>query len=76
MDVSVADAKNHLSELLRSVAEGERVVITRNGKPVAQLVPPPTDRRTVQFGTMRGRIHLKSGWDDPVDIDKFLSGDF
>lgn len=76
MDVSVADAKNHLSELLRSVAEGERVVITRNGKPVAQLVPAPRDSRAVRFGTMRGRIHLKPGWDDPIDIDKFLSGEF
>ena len=76
MDVSVADAKNHLSELLRSVAEGEKVVITRNGKPVAQLVPPPSDQRTVRFGTMRGRVHLKPGWDNPIDIDKFLSGDF
>lgn len=82
MDVSVADAKNHLSELLRSVAEGERVVITRNGKAVArngkavaQLVPLPPEHRVVRFGTMRGRIHLKPGWDDPIDIDRFLTGD-
>ena len=76
MDVSVAEAKNHLSELLRSVADGEPVVITRNGKPVAQLVPPPLRKRTVRFGAMRGRIHLKRGWDDPIDIEKFLSGEF
>ena len=76
MDVSVAEAKNHLSELLRSVAEGERVVITRNGKPVAQLVPPPPEKRAVRFGTMRGRIHMKPGWDEPIDIDQFLSGEF
>ena len=76
MEVSVADAKNHLSELLRSVDEGERVVITRNGKPVAQLVPPPTEARTVKFGTMRGRIRLKPGWDNPIDTDRFLSGEF
>ena len=76
MDVSVADAKNRLSELLRSVEAGEEVLITRNGKPVAQLVPPPRSRRTVRFGTMRGRIHMKPGWDDPIDIDKFLSGEF
>jgi antitoxin (DNA-binding transcriptional repressor) of toxin-antitoxin stability system len=37
------------------------VVITRNGKPVAQIVPPPPDRRNVQLGTMRGRIHFKPG---------------
>lgn len=76
MDVSVANAKNRLSELLRSVAEGEPVVITRNGKPVAQLVPPRADKRTVRFGTMRGKVHLKPGWDHPIDIDQFLSGKF
>ncbi len=76
MDVSVAEAKNHLSELLRSVEEGERVVITRNGKPVAQLVPSPAGKRAVRFGTMRGRIHLKPGWDGPIDLDQFLSGKF
>ena len=75
MDVSVADAKNHLSELLRSVAEGEQVVITRNGKAVAQLVPLPPQHRVVRFGTMRDRVHLKSGWDDPVDLDRFLAGE-
>ena len=75
MDVSVADAKNHLSELLRSVAEGEHVVITRNGKAVAQLVPLPPQHRVVCFGTMRGRIHLKPGWDAPVDLDRFLAGE-
>ena len=76
MHVSVADAKNRLSELLRSVESGETVLITRNGKPVAQLVPPPPDRRQVRFGTMRGRIHFTPGWDDPIDIENFLSGDF
>ena len=76
MDVSVADAKNRLSELLRSVEEGEEIVITRNGKPVAQLTAPPARRRVVRFGTMRGQVVLKPGWDDPIDIDEFLSGEF
>ncbi len=75
MDVSVAEAKNHLSELLRSVEEGEQVIITRNGKPVAQLVAAPPERRVVKFGTMRGKIQLKPGWDDPIDLDRFLAGE-
>jgi prevent-host-death family protein len=74
VNVSVADAKNHLSELLRSVEEGEQVVITRNGKAVAQLVPVIGETRAVRFGTMRGQIDLKPGWDDPVDLDRFLGG--
>ena len=35
MDVSVAEAKNRLPKLIRAVEQGEAVVITRNGKPVA-----------------------------------------
>jgi len=34
---SVADAKNHLSELIDRAAKGEEVVITRHGTPVAVL---------------------------------------
>jgi prevent-host-death family protein len=74
MDVSVAEAKNHFSTLLRSVEEGQSVVITRNGKPVAQLIPALPTGRAVRFGTLRGRIRLTPGWDDPIGVDDFLSG--
>jgi prevent-host-death family protein len=65
MDVSIADAKNRLTQLVRAVEEGEPVVITRNGKPVAQLVPPPPARRKVRFGGMQDRIRLLPGWTLP-----------
>lgn len=74
MDVSIAEAKNHLPELIRAVENGEKVVITRHGKPVAQLTPPPASRRTIQWGAMRDRIQLLPGWDDPIDLDQFLAG--
>lgn len=35
----VAEAKNKFTHLLDRVEEGERVVITRHGKPVAELRP-------------------------------------
>ena len=75
MDVSIADAKNHLPRLIRAVEAGERIVITRNGKPVAQLTPPPADQRQVRLGAMKNRIELPPGWDAPVDPDHFLAGD-
>ena len=37
--VSVAEAKAKLSEILTRVEQGEEVVITRRGKPVAALSP-------------------------------------
>jgi len=75
MDVSIAEAKNRLPELVRAVEEGESVVITRHGKPVAQITPPPPPRRKVRFDGMKERIKLLPGWDDPIDLDRFLEGD-
>jgi len=75
MDVSIVEAKNRLPELIRAVENGEKVVITRHGKPVAQIAPPPPDRRKVRLGGMKGRIQLMPGWDAPVDLDRFLEGD-
>ena len=75
MDVSVADAKNRLTQLIRAVENGESVVITRNGRPVAQLAPPPVQRRKVQFDGMRDRVQLPPHWDDPIDLDRFLQGE-
>ena len=51
--VNVNEAKTHLSRLLVQVEAGEDVVIARNGKPVAKLVPyAPKGKR--QFGSMKG----------------------
>lgn len=76
MDVSITEAKDRLTELIRTVEKGETVTITRHGKPVAQLAPPPPEQRKVRWDTMRGRIHMKPGWDRPLTVDEFLSGDF
>ena len=74
--MSIAEAKNRLPELIRVVEDGEEIVITRHGKPVAQILPAPTVRRQVRFGAMRGRIHMQPGWDRPISEDEFLTGDF
>ena len=37
--VSAYDAKTHLPKLLERAERGERFVITRHGRPVAQLIP-------------------------------------
>jgi len=75
MDVSIGAAKKRLPELIRAVEDGEKVVITRHGKPVAQLVPPPPERRQVRLGGMQDRIQLLPGWDTSIDLDRFLEGD-
>ena len=76
MDVSVAEAKNRLPALIRAMEEGETIVITRNGRPVAQLAPPPPARRKVILGGMRDRIKLGPGWDDRITEEELLGGRF
>jgi antitoxin (DNA-binding transcriptional repressor) of toxin-antitoxin stability system len=75
VDVSIAEAKNRLPELIRAFEEGEPIVITRHGKPVVQLAAPPSQLRRVRLGGMKERIRLLSGWDAPIDPDRFLEGD-
>lgn len=73
MEVSTAEAKNRLPELIRAVEDGEQVVITRHGRPVAQLALPPATRKPV-LGGMKGRIRLLPGWDDPITEDELMGG--
>ncbi|MGE5146399.1 MAG: type II toxin-antitoxin system Phd/YefM family antitoxin [Candidatus Eiseniibacteriota bacterium] len=40
MQIGAYEAKTHLAALLKRVARGERITITRHGRPIALLVPP------------------------------------
>jgi prevent-host-death family protein len=63
--VSIKDAKNRLTELARLVEKGETVVVTRNGKPVFDLVPHRP----------KGGVNLEAGreFKRKHGIDKFFS---
>jgi prevent-host-death family protein len=79
MQVSVADAKNKLPELIKAVEDGERVTICRRGVPVVDIVRTnkPT-RKKRMLGTMKGKIQiLDPNWWKPMSADEvedFLSG--
>lgn len=60
------EAKTNLSELLRRVAAGEDIVITRGGEPIARLVP--VQRRTRRMlGRDRGLFQVPADFDAPLD---------
>ncbi len=46
--ITVADAKTHLSELLGRIENGEEIVITRRGKPVARLIAVEPAKQSVK----------------------------
>jgi len=43
-EASVRDLRNHGGEVLDRVLAGERVIVTRDGRPVAELRPVPGGR--------------------------------
>ncbi|RJX16877.1 MAG: type II toxin-antitoxin system prevent-host-death family antitoxin [Desulfobulbus sp.] len=43
--IGAYEAKTHLSRLLQLVAQGEKVIITKHGVPVAMLQPPDSARQ-------------------------------
>ena len=73
-EIQLRDAKANLSALVDEAMRGKPAVITRHGKAVAEISPPSPQRRQIQWGAMRDRIKLRPGWDDPVDLDRFLAG--
>jgi prevent-host-death family protein len=62
------EAKTKLSQLVERVEAGEDIVIARNGKPVARLVPVATASKldTVR-GAWRGRVHVAEDFDELPD---------
>ncbi|MGH3440464.1 MAG: type II toxin-antitoxin system Phd/YefM family antitoxin [Nitriliruptorales bacterium] len=63
--VGVHEAKTTLSKLLRRVAAGEEVTITRGGEPIARLVPVRS-RRTRTLGQDRGVYEVPDDFDQPL----------
>ena len=78
MKVSVAEARNKLTQRLKQVEKGERVTICRHGVPVADLVSAAAAyRKRRRFGTLKGKIGiLDPGWAKPQnDVEAWLQGD-
>jgi prevent-host-death family protein len=75
--INVHEAKTHLSKLLDRVENGEEIVISRAGKPVAKLVPywPQTGPRIP--GAWKGRGWIGDDFEDelPEEIASAFRGE-
>lgn len=75
VNVNVHEAKTHLSRLLEQVARGERVIISKAGHPVADLVPH--QRTPVVIGGLKGKLRYDDAAFDGTDpeIQQMFYGD-
>jgi prevent-host-death family protein len=66
VEINIYAAKSQLSQLIRRVTAGEEVVITRNGEPVARLVPVARAAVARRLGTLAGSIRIGDDFDAPL----------
>jgi prevent-host-death family protein len=45
MELSIREARAQFAKAIEAAQRGERVTITKNGKPVAELVPPTVKKK-------------------------------
>jgi prevent-host-death family protein len=74
--VGLFEAKSHFSALIHDVENGESVVVTKKGKPVARIIPfeePPRER---EFGFDEGRIWMADDFNElPPEALKAFYGE-
>ena len=69
-EFSASEFKAKCLKIMDEVAEtGERVVITKRGVAVAELVPAREHRKPL-FGAMRGSIEIIGDIEAPIDARK------
>jgi len=53
---NIAQAKAHLSEIIRQALQGEDIVIARDNKPILRLTKLTDGRKTRQPGSAKGQV--------------------
>ena len=72
--VNIAEAKARLSELVDKVATGEEIVIARDHKPVARLVPVTTRSGPRKPGSAKGQVWMAADLDEtPPDFGDYTA---
>lgn len=64
MKMSVREARAHFAAALEAAERGERVIITKNGHPVAEL-GPPHDAAGEGFWDRNQRVRKEMGLEEP-----------
>lgn len=65
LKVNIHEAKTQFSKLLKRVGNGEEIIISKAGKPIARLVPmnEVTEKRLP--GSAKGEVFIAEDFDAP-----------
>ena len=68
LKVNIHDAKTHLSSLLQAVEQGERVLICRYNRPIAELGPVQNHQRTTVDSDL-SRVRFIKPPEEPTETE-------
>ena len=71
MSVGIAELRQNLSQYLRRVEQGERLLVTDRNRPVAELGPPPSTGAALDRLIAEGRVSrpVRRGLPGPLHLD-------
>ncbi|WP_295394943.1 type II toxin-antitoxin system Phd/YefM family antitoxin [uncultured Thiodictyon sp.] len=71
--LNVTEAKAKFSAVVERVSQGEEIIVTRMGHPVARITRYESAAASRRLGRFEGRIHLAEDFDDwPEDVARQL----
>ena len=67
VNVNYEDVKSQITDLIEAAMRGDKVVITKNGKQIIQLVPMKPARKP-KFGSAKGKIKFAPDFNAPINF--------
>jgi prevent-host-death family protein len=67
--INIHEAKTHLSRFVEQAAAGAEIVIAKAGRPRARLIAYAPASKPRRPGSMKGRIRVRSDFDDPLPTE-------
>lgn len=74
--INIHEAKTNLSKLIVRVSNGEEIIISKAGNPVAKLVPIATKKKKRVPGSAKGKIKISDDFYKPMQSTSASQGSF
>jgi len=73
MIVNIYEAKTKFSQLIDQAVKGKEIIIARNGRPIARLVPYQHRQTPRRLGILKGHIRIAEDFEAPLPEDVLAS---
>ncbi len=73
--ISIQEAKTHISSVFTDVLKGEEIVLTDHEKPVLKIIPlTPSPKPRLKFGSLKDKIFISDDFNEtPDEFSDYLS---